>query len=145
MKLYHFPISPNSRRVWAVINHLGLNCELVTVDLSKGEQLKPSFVAINPNHMIPTFVDDHVVLWESHAIMTYLCDVTPGQDLLPAEPVARADVMRWLFWNASHWNPTCGIFVFERLVKPALKLGETDPSKIADGEERFQRFGSVNG
>jgi glutathione S-transferase len=51
--------------------------------------------------------------------------------------------MRWLFWNASHWNAACSAFVFERLVKPALNLGAPDAAKIADGEERFQRFGTV--
>jgi glutathione S-transferase len=143
MKLYHFPISPNSRRVWAVINHLGLDCEYITLDLLNGEQMSPEFVALNPNHMIPTLVDDDLVLWESHAIMIYLCEKTAGQNLLPTDTKARADVMRWLFWNTAHWNNTCGIFVFERLVKPALKMGDADAAKIAEGTERFQRFGAV--
>ncbi|KJV04997.1 glutathione S-transferase family protein, partial [Methylocucumis oryzae] len=73
MKLYHFPISPNSRRVVAVIHHLGLECELIALDLSKGEHLTPEFISLNPNHMIPTLVDGDTVLWESNAIMQYLC------------------------------------------------------------------------
>lgn len=143
MKLYHFPISPNSRRVWAVINHLDLECELIPLDLAKGEQMSPEFIAINPNHQIPTLVDGDFILWESNAIMTYLCDKTPWQDLLPTETQARADVLRWLFWNASNWNSACGAFVFERLVKPLLKLGDADPAKLADGEARFHRFAAV--
>ncbi|MGR8933273.1 MAG: glutathione S-transferase family protein [Gammaproteobacteria bacterium] len=140
MKLYTFPVSPNCRRVQAVINHLNLDCELIPVDLTQNEQLAPEFVALNPNHQVPTLVDGDFVLWESTAIMVYLCDKIAWQDLLPAETQARADVMRWLFWNASHWNVACSTFVFERLVKALLNLGEADPAKLADSEVRFHRF-----
>ena len=58
MKPYHFPPSPNSRRVLAVAYHLGLDPELIDVSLPEGEQMKPDFVALNPNHKIPTFIDD---------------------------------------------------------------------------------------
>jgi Glutathione S-transferase len=48
MKLYHFPISPNSRRVIAVLHHLDLACELQALDLVKGEHLQEEFVSLNP-------------------------------------------------------------------------------------------------
>jgi len=58
MKLYHFPPSPNSRRVLAVAYHLGMELELENVSLPKGEQMEPDFIKLNPNHKIPTLVDD---------------------------------------------------------------------------------------
>lgn len=143
MKLYHFPISPNSRRVVAVLHHLDLNCELVAVDLSKGEQMTPDFLRLNPNHMIPTLVDGDFVLWESNAIMQYLCSKVPDNSLWPSNPVTQADISRWQFWQAAHFGSACGIMIFERLIKKLRNMGEPDLQEIAKGEERFHRFAQV--
>ncbi len=143
MKLYHFPISPNSRKVVAVINHLKLTCEFEAVDLSKGEQMNPSFVKLNPNHAIPTLTDDDFVLWESHAIMIYLCSKVPGNSLYPSDPRTQADINRWLFWQSSHFGSACGVMVFERLIKKAFRQEEADLAEVAKGEERFHRFADV--
>ncbi len=143
MKLYHFPISPNSRRVVATLHHLGLDCELQAVDLSKRAQLQPEFVQINPNHMIPTLVDGDFVLWESNAIMQYLCSKVPDNSLLPADPIGRADVNRWQFWQTGHFGSACGVFIFENLIKPVFSQAEPDLQEIAKGEERFHRFAKV--
>lgn len=143
MKLYHFPISPNSRRVVAVLHHLGLECELQAVDLSKGEQMHPEFLRINPNHMLPTLVDGDFVLWESNAIMQYLCSKVPDNSLWPSNAAAQADISRWQFWQTGHFGTACGIMIFERLMKKVLNLGEPDLQEIAKGEERFHRFAKV--
>ncbi len=143
MKLYHFPPSPNSRRVLAVIHHLGLDCELVPVDLFEGEQMRPGFVALNPNHMIPTLVDGDFVLWESNAIMQYLCSKGPANPLWPADPKAQADISRWQSWGLAHFGAACGIYIYERLVKQALGQGDPDPVEIQKGELRFHRFAKV--
>lgn len=143
MKLYHFPMSPNSRRVVAVLHHLGLACELQAVDLSKGEQMQPEFLHLNPNHMIPTLIDGDFVLWESNAIMQYLCSKVPDNSIWPANPVTQADVSRWQFWQAAHFGSACGIFIYERLIKKLLNLGEPDANEIAKGEDRFNRFAKV--
>lgn len=143
MKLYHFPISPNSRRVVAVIHHLGLECELIALDLTKGEHLTPEFISLNPNHMIPTLVDGDTVLWESNAIMQYLCGKVGDDSLWPKDPKKQAEVSRWLFWQAAHFGSACSVFIFERLVKKFLNLGEPNSAEIAKGEERFHRFAKV--
>ena len=144
MKLYHFPISPNSRRVIAVLHHLGLDCELVAVDLSKGEHMTPDFLRMNPNHMIPTLVDGDFVLWESNAIMQYLCSKVPDNSLWPSSnPLTQADVSRWQFWQAAHFGSACSVMIFERAVKKLFNLGEPDLQEIAKGEERFHRFAQV--
>lgn len=143
MKLYHFPISPNSRRVVAVLHHLGLDCELIPLDLLKGEHLKGNFLQLNPNHMIPTLVDGEFVLWESNAIMQYLCSKVPETSLWPADPAVRADISRWQFWQTAHFGRACGIFIFENILKKALNLGEPDADEITKGEDSFRRFADV--
>jgi len=143
MKLYHFPVSPNSRRVLAVTYHLGIELELETVQLPKGEHLKPGFIKLNPNHKIPALVDGDFVLWESSAIMLYLLSKKPGNTLYSSDPETQADINRWLFWNIAHWNSACGIFIYEHLVKKFLNAGDPDPAEIKKGEELFHRFANV--
>jgi glutathione S-transferase len=143
MKLYHFPVSPNSRRVLAVAYHLGIELELETVQLPKGEHLKPGFIKLNPNHKIPALVDGDFVLWESSAIMLYLLSKKPGNTLYSSDPETQADINRWLFWNIAHWNSACGIFIYEHLVKKFLNAGDPDPAEIKKGEELFHRFANV--
>ena len=143
MKLYHFPISPNSRRVVAVLHHLQLDCELAIVDLSKGEQMQPDFLSLNPNHMIPTLVDGDFVLWESNAIMQYLCSKVPNTSLWPADPRVQADISRWQFWQTSHFGSACSVMIFERVVKKLFMHAEADLQEVAKGEERFHRFAQV--
>lgn len=144
MKLYHFPPSPNSRRVLAVAYHLGLDPELIDVSLPEGEQMKPDFVALNPNHKIPTFIDDDgFILWESTAIMKYLAKKESGHTLYPNNLKIQADIDRWMCWNIAHWSPACGVYVFEYLVKNFLNLGDPDPVELKKGDELFSRFGEV--
>ena len=143
MKLYHFPISPNSRRVVAVLHHLQLDCEYEVVDLSKGEQMQEAFLKLNPNHMIPTFVDGDFVLWEANAIMQYLCAKASDTPLYPSAPQAQADINRWQFWQASHFGRACGIMIFEHVIKKFFMSAEADPIEVAKGEENFHRFAQV--
>ena len=144
MKLYHFPPSPNSRRVLAVAYHLGLDPELIDVSLPKGEHMQPEYIALNPNHKIPTFIDDDgFTLWESTAIMQYLAKKESGHTLYPDDLKQQADTNRWLYWNIAHWSPACGIYVFEYLFKKLLKLGDPDPDELKKGDELFSRFADV--
>ena len=143
MQLYVFPPSPNSLRCQAVANQLGLELELVTIDLGSGEQMNDEFVALNPNHKIPTLVDGDLVLWESSAIMLYLAGKKPGNNLIPEEPQVNARMMQWLFWNECHWGPTCSIFTFENIVKKIMNLGDPDAAQLARGRQEFERFGTV--
>ncbi|MBI2336589.1 MAG: glutathione S-transferase family protein [Deltaproteobacteria bacterium] len=142
MKLYVFPPSPNTRKVLAVVHHLGLTPELVFVDLGKGEQMKPDFIAVNPNHMTPALEDNGFLLWESNAIMQYLCSQKTNT-LWPQDPKTQADVARWLYWQSAHWDYACNPFTFERVVKQFMKLGDPDPNKLKEAEEKFKRFGTV--
>ena len=135
MRLYYHPMSPNARRALMVAIHLNVRFERILVDLRKGEQKRPEYLKLNPNGKVPTLDDDGFVLWESRSIMAYLADKTPGQTLYPSELHARADVNRWLFWDAVHFSPAIGIVGFERVVKPLLGAGAPDPKEVERGEK----------
>ncbi|MBW4522257.1 MAG: glutathione S-transferase family protein [Scytolyngbya sp. HA4215-MV1] len=82
LKLYHAPISPNSRRVWITLLEKGLAFELIEVKLH-GDQFTPEFLAINPFHHIPVLVDDGFNVVESLAILDYLEAKYPAPAMLP--------------------------------------------------------------
>ena len=106
--------------------------------------MKPDFVALNPNHKIPTFIDDDgFTLWESTAIMKYLAKKESGHTLYPDDLKLQADIDRWMCWNIAHWSPACGVYVFEYLVKNFLNLGDPAPDELKKGDELFFRFAEV--
>ena len=63
MKPYLFPPSPRVLGIVALKNHLALDCELQPIDLGRGDQLTPQYVALNPNKKMPTLEDDGFALW----------------------------------------------------------------------------------
>ena len=143
MKLYSNPRSPNVRRVRLTAAVLGIELEEELVDFGKGEHKRPEHVRLNPNGAVPTLVDGDFVLTESRAIMQYLASLRPEAGLLPADQRLRADVTRWQFWDASHFSPQLGTFAFEKVVKPALGLGEPDARKLEEALAGFRRFAAV--
>jgi glutathione S-transferase len=143
MKLHVTPPSPRAFKVVAVMHHLGLEPELAILDLVKGDQMKPEFIALNPNHRMPVLEDDGFVLWESNAIMQYLASKRPESGLWPSDPVRQADVSRWQCWELAHWEPACGTLLFERFVKQLLGQGDPDPNEVARGERQFHEFAQV--
>jgi glutathione S-transferase len=143
MKIFHSPYSSNARKALVTAYHLGIEPELVHIDIGKGEQRKPDFVALNPSGKVPVLVEDDFVLPESQAIMAYLADKTPGQTLYPTDLRRRADINRWMFWSANHWGPAISTINFERMVKKFLGLGEPDAAVVARGEGMFHDFAKV--
>ena len=85
MKLYHTPISLNSRRVWVALIEKNLDFELVEIHLD-GDHLQPEFVAMNPFHRVPVLVDDDFTVVESLAILDYLEAKYPEPAMLPKDP-----------------------------------------------------------
>src|SRR5690349_12609256 len=92
------------RRVLALVKHLGIDAELIQTDPRTGAMKTPAYTALNPNQKAPTLVDGDVVLWESSAIMAYLC-IKAGSDMWPAQnPAEQVEVLRWLSWSDAHWS-----------------------------------------
>ena len=117
-----------------VVKTLGLNIDLQLVELTSASD-RASVAKINPNGKVPVLIDGDLVLWESRAIMTYLCAQAPGQALYPTSPKVRADIDRWLFWDAAHLSMNTGLLSFEKLWKVFKGGGAPDPSiiKLAEG------------
>jgi glutathione S-transferase len=143
INLHVFPPSPRAFKVLALAEHMGLEYKTCIVDLSKGEQNLPGFVALNPNKRMPVLVEDDFVLWESNAILQYLASKKPQSGLLPLDERRRAEVTQWQCWDLAHWDPACATLIFERLVKKLFSMGEADAAEVAKGEERFHRCAEV--
>ena|SRR3989442_1294543 len=143
MKLYYHPNSPNCVNVLATANQLGMQLDLQLVDLLKGAQKDPAYLALNPNGRVPTLADGDFILWESNAIMQYLAGKKPGNSLWPVDDRARADVSRWQFWQAFHWTRATGTLVWENMVKRFLNAGAPDPAKIKEAEDLFHSLAAV--
>ncbi|MDA0268615.1 MAG: glutathione S-transferase family protein [Cyanobacteria bacterium] len=138
MKLYYFPPSPNSRRAQAIALHLALPMDFHLVDLQKGEQRSPDFLAINPTGRIPVLQVDDFVLWESNAIMQYLASQVETI-LWPDDVQLRADIMRWQSWQLAHWSKGCQPLTYERFVKRVLQLGDPDPQVVESATQVFHQ------
>jgi len=144
MKLYLFPPSTRVIGIVALKNHLALECEIEHVDLGRGDQLTPQYLALNPNKKMPTLEDDGFVLWESNAILFYMAAKHADRGLWPADLKGQADVLRWLAWESAHWDAeSVGMIVYEKSSKAVLGLGPPDPAFIARGEQNFARFAAV--
>ncbi|MEQ9324626.1 MAG: glutathione S-transferase family protein [Polyangiaceae bacterium] len=143
MKLHVVRASHNCRRALATAHHLGLDVEVVDVDLASGGHKAPEYLAINPNGKVPTLVDGDLHLWESNAIMQYVASKKPGNELWPDDPRARAEIVRWQFWEANHLSNGTGGLTFQRVFKPFVLKQEPDEAAIAKATETFHTFAPV--
>ena len=102
-QLYDSLVSGNGYKVRLLLTQLGIPFERVEMDLLARETRTPEFLARNPNGRIPCLrLEDGTHLWESNAIQFYLAEGTP---FLPAERLARAEVLQWLFFEQYSHEP----------------------------------------
>ncbi len=107
MKLYT-AATPNGRKVTIALEELEVDYELVHVDLNAGDQFKPEFLALNPNHKIPVLDDDGLILWESGAILLHRAE--KYGKLLPADPKGRIEAIQYAFFQTGGIGPNMGRF-----------------------------------
>ena len=107
--------TPNARKVAIALEEMALPWRVEIIDILKGDQLTPEFLAINPNNKAPAIIDDEppagaegkpFVLWESGAILLYLAEKT-GR-FMPTAPGPRAIAMQWLMFQMSGIGPMFG-------------------------------------
>nr|AWX68885.1 glutathione S-transferase delta 2 [Heortia vitessoides] len=100
LDLYYTPGSSPCRAVLLAARALNVDLNLKLVDLHHQEHLKPEYRQLNPQHTVPTLVDDGFAIWESRAIITYLANkYAKGSPLYPEEPRARAMVDQRLYFD----------------------------------------------
>jgi len=109
----HFWPTPNGLKIKLFLEEAGLPYRAFPVDIGKGDQFKPEFLAISPNNKIPAIVDHEpadggapLSLFESGAILLYLAEKT-GR-LIPPDPRGRVEVLQWLFWQVAGLGPMAG-------------------------------------
>lgn len=130
MKLYNANFSPNALRVRAVANELGIDLEVIEVDIRAGENKTDAYLAMNPNAKVPVLVDGDFTIWESRAINSYLASLRPEHGLYPDDPKTRAMVDQWSYWQAIHLGPAMQKVAFEKFIKQKFGMGEPDQSVI---------------
>jgi glutathione S-transferase len=115
MKVLGRVSSLNVRKVLWTCAELGLEPEREDWGMGFRDVSEPGFVALNPNAQIPVLIDGDFVLWESNAIIRYLCNLH-GRSLYPFEARARARVDQWIDWQATELN-TSWVYAFQALVR----------------------------
>lgn len=100
MDFYYLSASAPCRSVIMLAKALGVELNKKTLNLMEGEHLKPEFLKINPQHTIPTLVDNGFALWESRAILVYLAEKYCKDDsLYPKDPQQQAVVNQRLYFD----------------------------------------------
>jgi glutathione S-transferase len=100
IKLYGDEISGNSYKVRLMLSLLNLEYEWIPIDLVKGEQKSPEYLAMNPFGQVPMLVDEETKLADAQAILVYLARHYGGEQWLPLEAVPLSQVIRWLSTTA---------------------------------------------
>jgi len=110
--LYYWT-TPNGHKITIFLEETGLPYNIKPINIGKGEQFAPEFLAISPNNRIPAIVDHQpadgkgpLSVFESGAILQYLAEKT-GR-FLPADLRGRTETMQWLFWQMGNLGPMLG-------------------------------------
>jgi GSH-dependent disulfide-bond oxidoreductase len=110
--LHYWP-TPNGHKITIFLEEVGLAYQIFPVDIGKGEQFHPSFLAISPNNRMPAIVDRApsdggapITVFESGAVLLYLAEKT-GK-LLLQDLRERVRVLEWLFWQVAGLGPMAG-------------------------------------
>ena len=113
-------------------------CEEIGIDYIRADD-GPE-LAQNPNGLVPVIVDGDFVLWESNSIIRYLGNKWSAHTLLPTEPRARADVDRWIDWQATEFN-SAWRYAFSAIVRrnPAFN----DPRDIDASKKQWARMVAI--
>jgi GSH-dependent disulfide-bond oxidoreductase len=149
--LYYWT-TPNGHKITIFLEETGLPYTIKPVNIGKGEQFTPDFLAISPNNRIPAIVDHKpadgkgsLSVFESGAILQYLAEKT-GK-FLPADLRGRTETMQWLFWQMGGLGPMLGQnhhfrnyttekipYAINRYVKETERLYGVLDERLADRE-----------
>ncbi|XP_020814116.1 glutathione S-transferase D7-like [Drosophila serrata] len=112
--LYNMPGTPTTRAVKMVAKAVGVELNSKYINTLEGDQLKPEFLKINPQHTIPTLVDNGFSVWESRAILIYLVEKygKPDSSLYPKDPQKRALINQRLYFDMGTLYDSMSKYVF---------------------------------
>ncbi|MBV9248478.1 MAG: glutathione S-transferase N-terminal domain-containing protein [Acetobacteraceae bacterium] len=107
---YYWP-TPNGWKISIMLEECGLPYRMIPVNIGKGDQFRPEFLAISPNNRMPAIVDHDtedgpLPVFESGAILLHLAEKS-GR-FIPSDGRARKELMEWLFWQVGNLGPMAG-------------------------------------
>ncbi|MDD9817184.1 MAG: glutathione S-transferase family protein [Gammaproteobacteria bacterium] len=137
LKIYGFELSMPANRVRMAVNAMGLEHEYIRVDLSKGEQKSPEHMRLHPAGKVPAMDDDGFALFESGAILRYLCRKS-GSDYYPAEPQGQALADQWGDFAVLHVQAPMSRVLFNKIIAPRVGL-EVDERSMQTGYEFLEQ------
>jgi GSH-dependent disulfide-bond oxidoreductase len=149
--LYYWP-TPNGHKIVMFLEETAMPYDIVPVNIGKGEQFTPQFLAISPNNRMPAIVDHAplergapISVFESGAILLYLAEKT--EQFIPNDSRGRAEVLQWLFWQVGGLGPMLGQnhhfsryapekipYAIDRYVKETNRLYGVLNKRLADRE-----------
>jgi glutathione S-transferase len=138
LTVYLDPITINCRKVLSGLDLMGIQYETKHVDYFKGEQKAPEFTKINPMATIPAATDGDLVLTESNSILQYAADHAKDESFYPKDLKKRADVNRWLLWEAATWFGVNYTYLVQNVVVPELFKGQPDKKILDDEAPKFE-------
>ena len=109
--LYTWP-TPNGHKIHIMLEELGLEYNVIPIDIGAGDQFKPEFLAISPNNKMPAIVDPDgpggtpYPMFESGAILIYLAE--KSERFIPSEVRKRYEVIQWIMFQMGHIGPMLG-------------------------------------
>jgi len=149
--LYYWP-TPNGHKITLFLEETGMPYTIIPVDIGKGEQFQPKFLAISPNNRMPAIVDHTpmergapISVFESGAILLYLAE--KSEQFMAQDLRGRVEVTQWLFWQVGGLGPMAGQnhhfsryapekipYAIERYVKETNRLYGVLNRRLADRE-----------
>lgn len=142
--LYHFGFSTCSQKVRLVLAEKGIEFDSREVNLMAGGQHDPTYVKLNPKHVVPTLIHDGNVLVESSLIIAYLDDAFPEPPLRPADALGRYTVARWIKRVDDELHPAAPVVTFALgprnvLLQQPAAVREANIAAIPDAVARATR------
>lgn len=137
IEVYYWP-TPNGHKVTIACEEMGLPYEIKPVNIGRGDQFAPAFLAIAPNNRMPAIVDPDgpdgrpISVFESGAILQYLGRKTGL--FYPSEERARVEVEEWVYWQMANLGPIAGQANHFRNYAPSFLV---DQRHTAYGANRF--------
>ena len=137
LRIYGYAASINVRKVLWACDELALAYEREDWGGGYRSTSEPAFRALAPAGMVPVIDDDGAIVWESNTILRYLAASRARTDLLPTDPLVRANVERWMDWQASDFNNSWRV-AFQGLVRK--HPDHQDAAAIARSTAAFSRM-----
>jgi glutathione S-transferase len=141
--VYLDPCTINCRKVLSGLDLMGVPYKTENIDYFKGEHKSDSYTKVNPCQTIPAATDGDLVLTESNAILMYGAEHAKDESFYPKDAAKRADINRWLLWEASVWFGNNYVYVIENVAKPWIFKADPDKAALEAEEPKWRKSAGI--